>query len=68
MDFCDEFLFLEQSLLEILNLCHERDNLAPDTLDNAESLKPTVRPRLAARLQFVEVEHFILEVEIQFAF
>ena len=53
--------------MEIFDLGDESDDLMANTLDDAEQLEPGLGAGLAGRVQFVEIQDFVFEVEIEAA-
>src|SRR5215211_2631328 len=62
----DELLLLEEHLLEVFDLGEERDDVAPDLLYGPHHLEPTIGAIRPPRLQVINVDDLVLEVEIEF--
>ena len=62
----DELALLPQHLLKALDLIQEVDDAAAHRLEHAHDLKPAVGQLLAGGLHLVEIEHLVLEIEVEF--
>ena len=57
--------FSQQHLLEALDLVQEADDAPAHRLDRAHDLEPAVGQPLARGRHLVEVEQFVLQVEVE---
>ncbi len=62
-----ELALLPEQLLEILNLGQEVDDLSADGLNQAHLLEPALRHVQAGIGDVVQVQHLVLQVEVQLA-
>ena len=62
----DELALFPKQFLEVLDLIQKFDDLTANGTDRPHHLKPCLGAFLSARLYFVEIQYFVLEIEIDF--